>query len=327
LPNVIDRRRFLGLGAGAVASSALPARAASPLRVGLQDGGTAAWEIAALAALGLPQKYGFVLEIRPLADSAAGQVALKSRAVDVILSDFVWVSVERYLGTDTTLVPFSLAVGGLLANTRGPYDLAGLQGTSIGVGGGPLDKSWLFLQAAYREATSRDLRSDAEIRYGAPPLVNELLLRGQLSSALNFWQWNARAALRGARPVISVAQMLAQLGIAAPPPLLGWTFSETAANADRDLYRAFFAASAETKQHLLHDDDLWSRILRPLMDASDNALFAALRDGYRQGVPSATGDPATLAGPAYALLARYGGADLVQGATTLSPGTFWGGGP
>jgi NitT/TauT family transport system substrate-binding protein len=320
--NVIDRRGFLGLSAAALGAAVLPARAATSLRLALQEGGTAQWEIAAMTVLNLPDKYGFGLTIRPVADSPASQIALKTRAVDIILSDFVWVSVERHLGSDVTLVPYSLAVGGLLASKLGPADLAGLRGTTIGVGGGPLDKSWLFLQAAYKHATGRALSEDVKARYGAPPLINQLLVRGTVGSALNFWQWNARARLAGARPLFSVVEMLGQLGVDSPPPLLGWTFSETAASADRDLYRAFAAASAETKQHLLVDDDLWERVVRPLMDAEDDALFVALREGYREGIPRARLDIGTAA-QAYAVLAGVGGSDLVQDAATLADGTFW----
>jgi NitT/TauT family transport system substrate-binding protein len=322
--NVLNRRRFIACAGGAIGALALPARGDVPvLRVGLQDGGTAQWEVAAMKALGLPARLGFAVDIRVVADSAAGQVAFKASAVDIILSDFVWVSVERSLGSDATLVPFSLAVGGLFAGPSGPKALQDLRGTTIGVGGGPLDKSWLFLQAAYHHATGRDLKADTSPKFGAPPLINALLLRGDISAALNFWQWNARALLAGAQSVLTVAQMLSLLGVDRPPPLLGWTFSQRRAEARPQLFRAFFAASAEAKQHLLTDDDLWSSAIRPLMDASDDHLFEALRDGYRQGVPSVQESDRDIAAAAYGLLAQYGGSDLVQGATTLSPGTFW----
>src|SRR5690606_40526065 len=56
----------------------------------------------------------FDLQIRPLADSRAGQIALQTGAVDVILSDFVWVSIQRNQDNMVSSVPHSLEVGGLM---------------------------------------------------------------------------------------------------------------------------------------------------------------------------------------------------------------------
>ena len=86
------------------------------LEVGLQEGGTANWEIAAIKALGLDKKHKIEIDVRPLADSRAGQVALQGGAVDVILSDFIWVSIQRNQGADFAFVPHSLAVGGLMVD-------------------------------------------------------------------------------------------------------------------------------------------------------------------------------------------------------------------
>src|SRR5687768_11310269 len=91
---------------------ATPALAAETLTIGVQESGTVQWEIQTIKDLGLDAKHGLDLDIRPLADSRAGQIALLAGAVDVILSDFVWVSIQRGDGNMVTMVPHSLAVGG-----------------------------------------------------------------------------------------------------------------------------------------------------------------------------------------------------------------------
>ena len=73
------------------------------------------WEAAAMHELALDEINDIKLKIREVADSKAGQVALQAGKVDVILSDFVWVSLQRDQGADFTFVPHSLAVGGLMA--------------------------------------------------------------------------------------------------------------------------------------------------------------------------------------------------------------------
>jgi NitT/TauT family transport system substrate-binding protein len=299
---------------------------AADLRLGLQEGGTAMWEVAAMQAAGIDAAHDLTLNIRAVADSRAGQVALQAGEVDVILSDYLWASVQRGQGADFTFVPHSLAVGGLMALPESPVtSVADLKGAKLAVAGGPVDKSYLILRAYYTAQTGGDLTQDASTDFGAPPLVNEVLAAGQADAALNFWHFNARAQVAGAVQVISVKEMLAALGVERQPPLLGWVFSEGWAGANDAAIRSYLDASFETKARLLQDDALWQQI-RPLMKAEDDALFIALRDAYRAGIVAGYGaaDKAA-AEQTFALLAQYGGAEVTGGATALAEGTFWAG--
>lgn len=295
------------------------------LVVGVQESGTVQWEIETIGARGLDSKHGLTLQIRPLADSRAGQIALQAGEVDVILSDFVWVSIQRSLGNMVAMVPHSLAVGGLmLPPGSGITQVAQLEGKTIAVAGGPVDKSWVILQAYYNAETGAKLVDGVTANYGAPPLVNELLLSGKTDAALNFWQWNARARTAGATELVSVADMLRSLGVSEQPPLLGWTFADQTAAENPAALAAFLDASFEAKDILLHDDAAWLP-LQALMGAEDDeALFGQLRDDYRAGIVTSY-DPHNTTGAeqAFALMAEYGGSELVGETDTLSAGTFW----
>ena len=319
---------LLGVFALAVfAATLIPASGAETLKLSLavQATGTVKWELAAMQALGLDKAHDLELSVRDVADSKAGQIALQAGEADVILSDFVWVSLQRQQGNMVTLVPHSLTVGGLMVDpAAGIALIADLKGKVLAVSGGPVDKSFVILAADYHKQTGGSLTEDATLRFGAPPLVNELITGGQAQAALNLWNWNSRAKLAGKTELISVAAMLRDLGVAETPPLLGWAFFDATAAAKGPAITAFLDASFETKAVLLTDDRIWDTIRDAMNVGGDTGLFAQLRDDYRAGIvthyDASTMQPAE---QAFAVMAQFGGKDVVGDATSLAVGTFW----
>ncbi len=295
------------------------------LSLGVQATGTVKWELAAMSALGLDRKHQLELDIRDVADSKAGQIALQAGEVDVILSDFVWVSLQRHGGNMVTMVPHSLTVGGLMVDpAAGITSVADLKGRTLAVSGSPVDKSYVILAAQYNKLTGGNLTDDATAKFGAPPLVNELITGGQAQAALNLWNWNSRAKLAGKTELISVGQMLADLGVSETPPLLGWTFFDEVAREKKKELKAFLDASFETKQALLEDDGVWEQIRDVMNVGDDDALFTQLRDDYRAGIVTKYASSAMKpAEQAFELMAKYGGADVVGHSTQIANGTFY----
>lgn len=315
------------LAALALLLVAAPVDAADPaIRVGILQFGTVNWELDVIEAHRLAARHRVGVKVVPLSGKSSTHVSLQGEAVDVIVTDWLWVSRQRAEGRPYTFVPHSLTVGGLIVRPdAGIQTLADLRGRRLGVAGGPVDKSWLLLRAYARRTVGRDMKDLVEPNFAAPPLLNQLMLKGDLPAVLNFWHYGARLKASGMRELVGITDMLAGLGVQGPVPLLGWVFDERWANRHRAALVGFLEASLEAKRILAESDSEWER-LRPLVKAEDDATLRALRDAYRAGIPTRFGrEEVKVAEQVFAILAQVGGEELVGARPSLSPGTFWDG--
>jgi len=86
----------------AVANSA--AYGADRIRVAAQITGTLGWELEVMRAHELERKANLDIETIKLASTEAAQIALRGGSVDLIVSDWLWVSRERTLGDDLVFI-------------------------------------------------------------------------------------------------------------------------------------------------------------------------------------------------------------------------------
>ncbi|MFO1350061.1 MAG: ABC transporter substrate-binding protein [Gammaproteobacteria bacterium] len=303
---------------------ALPSAAqAGKIRLGLVKFGTVNWEVAVIQKKGLAQAEGVDLEIVDLANNEATKVAIQGGAVDMIVSDWLWVSRQRAEGHPLTFAPYSLTVGALIARPdSGVKDLASLAGKRLGVAGGPIDKSWLLLRAYSRKTASKDIVDTLQPNFAAPPLLNELIGKGELDAVLNFWH-SARLKAAGMKSIVEVSDILPALGVKANPPLLGWVFDEAWAKQNRATVEGFLRASRKAKQLLKESNEAWDAV-KDLTKAENDNILAALRGDYRAGIPEHFGNAEIeAAGQVFGILAELGGEDLIGKSKVLSPGTFW----
>src|SRR4029450_9457329 len=171
--------------------AATTASAADRIRVAVQRTGTLSWELDIIKAHGLDRKADLGIETIELASTEAGKMALKGGSADVMLSDWLWVARERTLGDNLVFYPSSSTLGAVMTPARSPIsESADLKGRKLALAGGPLDKSWLLLQGLARRA-GIDLRRQATIVYGAPPLLSEKALQGEHDATLTFWNFCA----------------------------------------------------------------------------------------------------------------------------------------
>jgi len=298
---------------------------ASPeVKVGVLKYGTVNWEVDVIKHHKLDKKYNFDLNVVSLGSKNASAVALQSQAVDIILSDWLWVNRQRFNDKNYTIFPTTIVTGGLfVAGDSTIRTIPELEHQKIGIAGGAVDKSWLLLQAYSKKKYRFDIKNNCEATFASPPLLNRLMLRNDLDAAINFWHYGARLKAAGYKLLVSVPQMLLELGINNKPPLLGWVFEqEWAAEHSREI-QGFLRASIEAKQLLFSSDTEWQRI-RALTKAENDDVFTALKSGYRAGLLREFGAAEINASKqVFKIMAEQGGLDLVGKATHLSEGTFW----
>jgi NitT/TauT family transport system substrate-binding protein len=308
---------------GLIASITGAAWAEPTIRIGSLRYGTLSWEIDVIARHGLGEKHGIRIEVVELAGAPAAQLALQAGRVDMIVSDWLWVSRQRGTGADLTFVPFSSAIGSLVAPAGSTIkEIPDLIGRRLGIAGSAIDKSWLILQLYARSRYRLDLGTKVDKSFGAPPLLNEEIEAGRLNAVLTYWPFAAKLEARGMRSVFAIGDALAGLGIPRDLPLTGYVFSANWAADNQVVLDGFFAAGREAKSLLATSDAEWARVA-PLTGARDAIELAKLRDAYRQGIPRDwTPVETEAAARLYRLLAEIGGPPLVGDSRELAPGTF-----
>ena len=294
------------------------------MRLGLLQFGTVQWIADVIHRHALDAGHGFALSTPPLANTEAGRIALMAGGADVVVSDWLFAASQRAGGTKLCFAPLSSAAGGVMARADSPLrSLADLRGRKLGVAGGPVDKSWILVQATARRQ-GLDLATAAHVNYGAPPLLEAKLLQGELDAVLTYWNFAARLEAQGAHEVVSVAECERQLGLSGSAALVGYVFHEDWAEAHRAALDGFLAASHEAEQILARSDAEWQAV-RPLMNASSDRLFDRLKARFLAGIvpPGTRAEQERDGARVLAILNETGGARAAGGVAALPPGLFW----
>jgi len=201
-------------------------------------------------------------------------------------------------------------------------EVADLKGRKLAVAGGPLDKSWLLLQAFARRA-GVDLKKQATVVYGAPPLLSEKALQGETDATLTFWNFCADLESKGQRRAIGMDGVMTALGAKGPVAIVGYTFDGAWAARNRSTVDRFLDAARQAKEILAGSEREWQRLASRIGVTDANAL-AIYRQRYGEGiVRRPLADEEADAQALYRVLAEVGGAELVGPARELAAGTFY----
>ena len=308
----------------AIAAFSSPVLAAKKVKLGVLKFGTVSWVLETIQKNGLDKAEGIELEVVPLASTDATAIGLQGGSVDIIATDWLWVSRERSGGGEFTFSPFTTALGAIMVPPDSPIKtLTDLKGKKLGVAGGPLDKSWLLIVAYALRTANLDLRTETRQVFGAPPLLAEKAKQGEIDAVLNFWPYAARLEAAGFTQLIGLEDVVSELGAKGEVAMVGYVFSESWAKENLEAVQAFLRAAAKADELLATSNQAWDAI-KPLVRAEDEATFEALRRRYREGIPERSVEENERdAKVLYQFLRELGGEKLVGPGAELAPGTFW----
>lgn len=294
------------------------------LKVGVLSYGTVNWELDVLKHNKLDEKNGFKLKVIKLASKNAVAIALQAGAVDIIVSDWIWVSRQRAKGSKFTFYPYSKAIGALYVNPSSNINsILDLENKKLGISGGPVDKTWLLFRAYTQLKYKKDLKKMVSETFASPVILNKKVKDHSLDGAINFWHFNAKLKAAGKKRLIGVEDILPEFGIDTAMPLIGWIFEEKFAKRNRTLINGFLQASYESKKILSTSSKEWDRI-RPLMRAKKEIVFESLKEGYISGIPKVFAKKEKEnSSKIFDILGKVGGSKLVGRSKVLQEGTFW----
>jgi NitT/TauT family transport system substrate-binding protein len=309
------------LAAGLCVATA--ATAADRIRIAAQKTGTLAWELEIIKAHGLDKQADLDIQVVELASTEAGKIALRSGSADLIVSDWLWVTRERSLGDNLVFYPYTSTLGAVMVPGNSTVaDLADLKGKKLAIAGGPLDKSWLMLQAVARRG-GLDLKTQATIVYGAPPLLSEKAMQRENDATLTFWNFCAELEGKGFKRGIEMEAIEKRLGAEGPVAMVGYAFDAGWAAKNKSAVARFLGVAAKAKDILAGSETEWQR-LAPRIGVSDKAGLEIYRQRYSEGIPRrSVRDEETDATALYRVLAEVGGAELVGPARNLDKGTYY----
>lgn len=295
-----------------------------PIRVGVLAFGTVNWELAALENDASARSSGVRIVPVNLATSEAAKIALLANNVDVIIADWIWVALQRGQGRDLAFVPYSTSHGALMVPKDSPIRwVPDLKGRKLGIAGGGFDKNWLLLQLVARKKYGIDLDHAVEKTFGAPPLLNQQFLQGNLDAVLNYWHYAATLEARGYRTLLDGRTMLRDLDIDAALPNIGYVFHAVWAKQHRTLLKAFIETADRARGRLCENDDAWQKLAPPTQEADPKAQ-ALLRQRYCEGRVTQWGKAEMdAAAKIFGMLPRVAGETVTGKARELPAGVFW----
>jgi NitT/TauT family transport system substrate-binding protein len=297
---------------------------ANTIKIAVLKFGSVNWELNVIKHHKLDKKHNIRIKKIEMTNKDASTIAFLSKSVDIFVTDWIWVSKQRSQGNYVSFIPYSNSAGGLMIKkNKKIYNFLDLKDRKVGVAGGSLDKSWLFLRAYAIKKYEVDPLTFFKTSFAAPPLINGLLRNNQLDAGFNYWNYSARLKAQGYEEFLKLDEILPYIGINGELPLIGYVFRDSFVKENYSILNKFIKTSNEAREILKTSDKEWNRINK-ITGANDELMLKSIRDGFRKGIPSNNHKlMRNNIENAYKILSKIGGNDLVGNSTKLTTGTYW----
>ena len=297
---------------------------ANSIKIAVLKFGSVNWEYNVIKHHKLDKKNNINIQKVEVTNKDASAVAFLSKSVDIFVTDWIWVSKQRNKGNLVSFYPYSNSAGGLMIKKGEKINsFLDLKNKKIGVAGGSLDKSWLFLRAYAIKKYEKDPLTFFKTSFAAPPLINGLLRNNQLDAGFNYWNYTARLEAQGYEEFLTLKDILPHIGIEGELPLIGYVFREGFVQKNEVTLNGFIKASNEARKILKISDNEWLRISE-MTGAKNQLMLEKIRDSFRKGIPSENHQLMRKnIQHAYEILSQIGGEELVGSSSSLASGTYW----
>jgi NitT/TauT family transport system substrate-binding protein len=258
-----------------------------PVRFGVNSSGGQSEVLDAIKAYNLDRKYGFA--VREIDLTAPGQQYVMFRADAIDVSPGTVVDLLRQRKAGVALQAFHGFQGYnnyIVVKPQSPIrSFADLKGKRMGEFGTTF-LDWLILRAAGKKAYGFDIEQDATLVQGTPPLLNQLMARGEVDAMLQFSSLTLGPIKAGEqRLVIDVPGLMRTAGFNPNAFNSNWNVAERWNAAHPGALRRLSAMIDEAYAKLKSDDTLWPAIAAKI-GFTDPAVVVAYRNlAHREDNP------------------------------------------
>jgi NitT/TauT family transport system substrate-binding protein len=283
-----SKRSYTALGfavAIAIAVWAGPAWSADEpvIRFGIITSGGQSEVPYAIEKAGLAQKHGIKIETVDYAVPGQQYTMFRSGAIDIAAGNFIDLLRQRKAGVGIHAIHSFMGYNNLFVTKANSAitSFTDLKGKKIG-NFGTTFLDWLIVRAAGKKAYGIDLQSDANLVPGAPPLLNQLLSKGDVDAIYQFSTLTLGPIARGEqRAVVTLPELMKAAGFGPDSFYLQWIITEKWTKEHRDAVGRLEGMLREAYNVLRKDDSLWPTLAQRIR-ITDPALIAAYRNHSRK---------------------------------------------
>lgn len=214
---------------------------------------------------GIGKKYGLDIQLIPLSTTGQQWTSMRAGDADISSGSVLDLLRQRQAGLKAKAIRgFSTFGNAILAPPDKPFSkLSDLKGVRVGTPSAIL-LDWMILRAAGLKSENFDIGKDTQVSESSPPLLNQLMLRGQLDAALQFApDFALQPTTEGTLKVVTtVPQVMAKAGF--DPQVFYLTYNLTDAWREKypDGAARIVAAMDEAVELMDKDDSIWPALAK-----------------------------------------------------------------